>query len=118
MIIVAEPIATIVIDKPKCRTPIRNPYMHQSTTTFMNYEQSMPLVIYWLRNRLGMSQRAMANDVAKITDKDTVTSRVWISKIENGNCMPNIESMEKIASVLGTTLAAMTRMCEVLMDRE
>ncbi len=101
---------------------IPNPYRYTSASIFMNYDQSLPIVLYWLRERQGMSQYDLADRLLGKPligrSRDHISGRVRISKIESGYLVPKIETVETIAVALGSDMAKVMRMCEVLMKAD
>jgi len=75
---------------------------------FHTLEQSLPVVLLWLRLRAGMSQREFASALGR-------GSRTYASKIENGRTLPTVRSLIGIAGALGVPVQKIVMMCEGLM---
>lgn len=72
----------------------------------LGWDIAIPLVFYIVRQQAGMSQRDVQDQLG--------VPRSWISKIENGNCIPNLSSLIRLAQALDISMPKLIRMCEFL----
>ena len=86
-----------------------NPYPHHDAPVFVNLRRTLPVVVCWLRLRIGLSQKDLA-----IRMGHGGGVRTWISKVENGQILPTVNSLERLAIELGVDGAKLMKMCEFL----
>ena len=66
----------------------------------------LPLAFYIRRTELKLSQGQVA--------KRAGAARTYVSKIENGHCTPNIQSLQHFSAMLNSTPEHLVRMAEFL----
>jgi DNA-binding XRE family transcriptional regulator len=71
-------------------------------------DQCLPAVLCWLRTRMGLSQKQLA-DRAGI-------ERPQMNAFENGRVMPSVETVKNLAAAMDTNMAHVVKMCEYLRD--
>jgi DNA-binding XRE family transcriptional regulator len=92
--------------------PIPTPCTPQSAShqqLFINIDRALPVVMFWLRVRKGLSQ----NQLAAILS----VPRTYLSKIESGVSLPTVESVIKIGGALGVDIRMVMKSCEMLMKK-
>lgn len=77
---------------------------------FRTLDHAIPVVLLWVRLQRELTQPAMGKLMG--------VPRTYVSKLENGNAMPTVTSMIRLADALGTTIGGLLRMCEYLMNGE
>jgi DNA-binding XRE family transcriptional regulator len=93
--------------------PIPTPCTPRSSAShqqlFINIDRALPVVMFWLRVRRGLSQ----NQLAAILH----VPRTYLSKIESGASLPTVESVIKISGALGVDIRMVMKSVEILMRK-
>jgi DNA-binding XRE family transcriptional regulator len=106
------------LDPPPIQFPIAVPTIKPIPTPrsvahhqqlFINIDRALPVVMFWLRVRKGLSQ----NQLAAILH----VPRTYLSKIESGASLPTVESIVKIGGALGVDIRMVMKSCEMLMKK-
>jgi DNA-binding XRE family transcriptional regulator len=104
------------LDPPPIQFPIINPVPKPAVSRsaarqqlFINIDRALPVVMFWLRVRKGLSQRQLGNILG--------VPRTYLSKIESGESLPTVESVVKISAALGTDVRMVMKSCEMLMKK-
>jgi DNA-binding XRE family transcriptional regulator len=89
--------------------PAPLPFSHPvNVQVLFNFELSIPVVIYWLRTRQGITQQQLADRMS--------TVRQTVCKWEAGKRVPEVEGIVMLANGLGVSAAMLMRYCEYLQN--